>query len=332
MVGQLRRWADERGYRVAWGPASVIEDAQREILERRTLGEVDAGFFRDELESLAGGRIQGPDTTVVAVAKPVPAYLVHFRLEGRMIDGLMPPTYVRHCATFEEVRQDLARHGLPGAHLDHLAWPIKVVAARLGLVRYGRNNVTYAPGLGSYVQLCGFLTDARLPGLGEGVAALALLDECEGCGACVSACPVGAIDEDRVLLHAERCLARANENTGPWPATLPASAHHCLLGCLLCQRACPVNGELEVVDSCVDFSEDETHALLGTGSGDRGRAESGIRFKLAWLGQPYAEPVLGRNLRALLDASAGSKQNEGRRRKEEERHFRELDPPSVRLW
>jgi len=25
--------------------------------------------------------------------------------------------------------------------------------------------------------------------------------------------------------------------------------------------------------------------------------------KLAWLGQPYAEPVLGRNLRALLAAS-----------------------------
>ena len=34
----------------------------------------------------------------------------------------------------------------------------------------------------------------------------------------------------------------------------------------------------------------------------RGSAECGIRFKLAWLGQPYIEPVLGRNLRALLDA------------------------------
>jgi site-specific recombinase XerD len=30
----------------------------------------------------------------------------------------------------------------------------------------------------------------------------------------------------------------------------------------------------------------------------------GIRIKLAWLGQPYSEPVLGRNLRALLKARA----------------------------
>ena len=40
--------------------------------------------------------------------------------------------------------------------------PIKTVAAMLGLVRYGRNNIAYADGIGSYLQLCGYITDARL--------------------------------------------------------------------------------------------------------------------------------------------------------------------------
>ena len=35
------------------------------------------------------------------------------------------------------------------------------------------------------------------------------------------------------------------------------------------------------------------------------QAESGIRAKLAALGQPGLEPVLGRNLRALLDGRSG---------------------------
>ncbi|HVN76521.1 MAG TPA: 4Fe-4S double cluster binding domain-containing protein [Thermoanaerobaculaceae bacterium] len=302
MRERLVGWAAERGYRVAWGPTRVVGDARREILERRRRGELDESFVHDELDALTGEGVVDDGATVVAVAKPVPAYLVHFRVDGAAVDALLPPTYVRYRATFEDVRQDLERHGLPGARVEHLGWPLKAVAARLGLVRYGRNNITYAPGLGSYIQLCVFLTDAALPPIAD-VTVPELLEECAACSACASACPADAIDAERVLLRAERCLTRANENAGPWPPALPRSAHHCLLGCLLCQRACPVNGDLETVDTGLEFSEAETRALLEEGPRDRGRAETGIRFKLAWLGQPYAEPVIGRNLRALLDAA-----------------------------
>lgn len=301
MTNGLERWADERGYHVAWGPVEAVAEARREVLARVAAGELHAGFFREELEPLVGEvPLQGG--TAVAVAKPVPAHLVHFLVDGGTIDGLLPPTYVRYRATFEEVRRDLAGHGLPGARVEHIGWPVKAVAARLGLVRYGRNNVTYTPGLGSYVQICCFLTDAALPTTDRTVHAPALLDECTSCGICASACPTGAIDGERVLLHAERCLTCLNENTGAWPSWLPAAAHHCLLGCLYCQQACPVNGPLEVVDTGLEFSEEESRSLLVAGEGGSGRAETGIRFKLAWLGQPYAEPVLGRNLRALLNA------------------------------
>ena len=55
-----------------------------------------------------------------------------------------------------------------------------------------------------------------------------------------------------------------------------------------------------MADSGVTFSSDETLALINGLPATR-RIEDGIRKKLAWLGQPSAEPVLGRNLRALLD-------------------------------
>ena len=87
-----------------------------------------------------------------------------------------------------------------------------------------------------------------------------------------------------------------------WPDWVPARAHHCLVGCLACQRACPANSKLRVEDSAVRFSFAETRALVETDAAQTDRAEIGIRAKLAWLGQPGLEPVLGRNLRALLAA------------------------------
>ncbi len=142
-----------------------------------------------------------------------------------------------------------------------------------------------------------------------------MLPDCESCAMCASVCPTGAIDPDRLLIHAERCLTFANETAGEqpgdskgdaagesWPSWVPASAHNCILGCLECQRSCPANPPLRVEHSGVSFSAGETRTLLEQSVPEKRRAEGGIRLKLAWLGQPYAEPVLGRNLRALLRA------------------------------
>ncbi len=214
----------------------------------------------------------------------------------------MPPTYERYRAIFEEVRRELGEGPLAGAAVHTLAAPLKPLAARLGLVRYGRNNITYAGPLGSYLQLLGYFTDADLevPPRWEPTEP-ALLDECAECGVCEAMCPTGAIADDRVLLRTERCLTLANEQPGAWPPWVPASAHTCLIGCLQCQRACPANPPLSMSATGVVFSEQETRALLHEGE-HTGAAWTAIRAKLQQLGQPGAEPVLGRNLRALMGA------------------------------
>ena len=268
---------------------------------RHARGELDEAFYAEALAGMVE-RSCAAEGTVVVVAVPRPAHRVRFDLPAGPFAAVLPPTYARYRETFEDVRQDLERHGLPGARVDYLPGPLKTLAARLGLVRYGRNNVTYADGIGSWMQLCAFTTDADLPGDGAAPAGPRLLDECEGCSACQSACPTGAIGEDRVLLSAHRCLTRVNEGDGAWPEWIPAWAHTCLLGCLACQEACPANPPLIVEETGVRFSAAESRTLLEPSAPGAGRTESAIRIKLAWLGQSYSEAALGRNLRALVDS------------------------------
>ena len=302
MIDTLKEWADERGYRVGWGPAEVVRRAREAIRDRRDSDELDADFYREQLDFLFNEDERGAGETVVVVAIPRPAHRVGFEIGDGRFDALLPPTYLRYRATFEEVRQDLAAYGLPGAQVEHLTAPLKTVATMLGLVRYGRNNIAYAEGIGSYIQLCAYTTDAELPIREEQpVNGPELLAECDDCTICQLVCPTKAIDGDRVLLRAERCITLANEYPGEWPDAISSRAHHCLIGCLLCQRACPANPKLVIDDAGVCFSADETRSLMGSDGPADSHAENGIRAKLAVLGQPQFEPVLGRNLRALLD-------------------------------
>lgn len=302
MNAHLVAWARSRGYQVAWGPASLIEQARRDVEGRLAAGEIDrelaAATFPFEYPPVLPDR-----DTVVMVAVPRPAYRVTFVLGDGPFDAIMPPTYVRYRPTFEDVRRELAEHALPGYRVSILAAPLKSLAVRLGLVRYGRNNLVYAPGLGTYLQLLGYVTDAPLS-IDDAWAPSEprLLDRCANCHACERQCPTGAITAERTLLHAERCLTHANEAAGEWPRWVADSMHHTLIGCLVCQRQCPANPPLPVEDTGVVFGRDETRALLSEGDHDA-EAWNAIRTHLEELGRAYQEPVLGRNLRALLRAS-----------------------------
>ena len=305
MDDSVQQWAGERGYLVAWGSPEIVGSARSDVLARREARELNEELFGEVLTTVSSWQLPEWVKSVVVVVTPKAAFRVGFDLGGRVLEAILPPTYRRYLATFEEVRQDLQAHALPGARVERIQAPLKAVATRLGLVRYGRNNITYAAGIGSYLQLCGYVTDAQLPGADRSPQPPMLLDECDGCDTCRLACPTGAIVEERVLLHAERCLTFANELPGPWPQWVPATAHHCLLGCLACQRCCPANPGLEISDSGVTFTSDETRVLLGEPPPNGGRIEGGIRSKIQDLGlSGEEEPVLGRNLRALLDRRA----------------------------
>ncbi len=299
----LQQWAAARGYRVACGGMGALAEARRGLERLRESGELDGEFARKRLASFLYERSaesMPEPRAVIVVAMPRPAHRVVFETKSGDVETILPPTYAHYNQLFEEVRADLAAWApaLSG-RLQVLRAPLKSVASRLGLVEYGRNNVTYIAGLGSYFQLLGYLTDVDL-GLSDWQPhAPRLMAACETCRMCVSACPTDSIREERVLLHAESCTTYFSEELGE---ELPANAHcmsaHNLFGCLECQEICPVNrGLLEVVSSEVAFDEAETEAILAAPDG--ARLPAAIADKLGRLGLSE-QALLPRNLRYLV--------------------------------
>jgi epoxyqueuosine reductase len=150
-----------------------------------------------------------------------------------------------------------------GYQLVEASLPKKMLAVRSGLAAYGKNNVTYVPGMGSFHGLVAAYTD--LPVTEDGWREPQMMERCRICQACLRRCPAGAITAERFLVRAERCITFHNEKPAdmPFPAWIDPAWHNCLVGCLHCQWVCPENmGVRQWVEDGVVFSEAETELLL----------------------------------------------------------------------
>jgi epoxyqueuosine reductase len=143
------------------------------------------------------------------------------------------------------------------------ALPLKLLAVRSGLGRYGRNNICYVSGMGSFLQLVAIYSD--VPCEEDGWQEVMMMNNCEGRELCRRACPTGAIPSDRFLLRAERCLTYYNEKSGtiPFPSWMDSSWYNCIVGCIHCQRVCPQNKKfIGWIGKEEEFSEEETALIL----------------------------------------------------------------------
>jgi epoxyqueuosine reductase len=176
--------------------------------------------------------------------------------------------------------------------------PLKTLAAYAGLARYGRNNVVYVPGLGSYLMLAACVTDAPPPDDAVWTEPLQL-ERCERCSACGRACPTGAIGADRFLLETDRCLTFVNEDPAPFPDWVDPAWHTCAVGCLRCQQVCPVNAGVDLlVEPPQAFDKRESAAILAATA--RSELAQATLAKLERCGLDYSPGLIARNLLALL--------------------------------
>ncbi len=236
---------------------------------------------------------------IIAVAVPRPVLEVVFTINGEKRLTIIPPVY--EYSIDETVAALIERELKPyGYQVVNAALPRKLLAARSGLARYGKNNIAYVEGIGSYHRLIAFYTD--LPPVNDRWQEPEVLDECADCNACTKKCPTGAIDPDRFQLHAEKCLTFYNESSEPFPSWIDESWHHCLVGCMRCQHYCPVNkGVRSRIDRFAEFTDEESALLLG------GVAQSELPqslidkfWKTDLLDDSFA---LARNLRSVLSTS-----------------------------
>lgn len=111
----------------------------------------------------------------------------------------------------------------------------RVWAVRAGIGFIGLNNLLIVPGAGSKVFLAEILWTAE-----AGPSSPLRQTACEGCGACVAACPGHALDGCGGL-DARRCLSYLTiEHRGELPAGLSLAGRR-IYGCDVCQNVCPHN-------------------------------------------------------------------------------------------
>jgi len=198
----------------------------------------------------------------------------------------VPRDYHEICGARLERACALLRAAFPGEefhwHCDSTALPEVELAERAGLGVRGKHNLLITQEYGSWVFLGGIITSAKL----TVICQLSSVN-CSKCGACINACPTGALIETGFTK--EKCLSFLTQRKGalsPAEQSLMARVHT-VWGCDLCQEACPRNHGAKIeplpeflIDPIAHVTEDTPLA---------GRA-------WAWRG----EEVIRRNIKCIL--------------------------------
>jgi len=289
---------EERGYRGAVLPIEHVAQLKHEIEERLSQKEIDAGLYERYLTYFKFDVTTNlPGTcSIIVTAAPQPQRKVTFHFNGQTYSVIIPPTY--YADTDDQIK-DIIENVLnvDGYQLHRAALPLKLLAVRSGMAEYGKNNIAYVEGLGSFLRLRAFLSD--MPTIRSDWMEPRVMKECDTCKACLKACPTRAIVPDRFLIHAERCITFLNEGTGGFPEWIDPAWHNSLVGCMRCQLACPVNKRfIKWVEEGESFNEAETELILNGVPLDRLPPETAHKLNRCYMVE-YLD-VLPRNLRALL--------------------------------
>ncbi|NIO48431.1 MAG: FeS-binding protein [Candidatus Aminicenantes bacterium] len=278
-----------------------VEDLKKELEKAYQSDLFDDEFYQKEL---TGFNFRTPEhnpdaKSLIVVAVPQPLIRVIFNLDGKPFPCLIPPNYNHKTdGRAKKILESRLKQG--GYHLKRARLPLKPLAVHSGLAQYGRNNISYVQGMGSFHRLVAFYSD--FPCLEDNWGDLRIMERCDACRACQKICPTDAIPSDRFLLRAERCISFFSETQGEFPLWLEPSWHNCLVGCFLCQKVCPADKDfLEIIEEGPIFSPLETKFILQAKAKDE-MSELTIE-KLESLDIVEYIDVLGRNLRALLDHS-----------------------------
>jgi epoxyqueuosine reductase len=236
--------------------------------------------------------------SIIVIGVPQKIIPVNFFNKGKRYQTVLPPTYV-----YSEVRticKEILSRILEnkGYFVDRAILPLKLLAVKSGLAKYGKNNICYVDGMGSFTRLEAFYTDYEF--LPDDWHEKQIMKLCTTCSLCQNACPTHCIPKDRILIHADHCLTYLNENKGNFPSWVPVRSHNALIGCMRCQMVCPQNKKIIQYDKqTIDFSEAETSIILHKTPQEhlsKALAKKLIRFDLD---EDYT--LLGRNLSVLIN-------------------------------
>lgn len=280
---------------------SHLKDLQKELQGLRVQGGISEEFYYCRLSQFQFEVPQSlPEAkTLIIAAFPQPTIVIILNLDGQRFPVKIPPTYLYYSDDLIQKFLEAMLNPL-GYRIAKSSLPLKLLAVRSGLGRYGRNNICYVPGLGSYHRLVAFFSD--YPATVDSWGPARMANFCRTCQICLNICPTGAIRPNKFLISAERCLTYMNEGETDFPVWLNNMAHNAVVGCLRCQEACPQNFKIkDSIFSCGEFTEVESRILLESGKLDVNKMPQLLQDKLGSLNFVDYLGILSRNLRALIN-------------------------------
>jgi epoxyqueuosine reductase len=293
---ELRERFDEEGKRAAVCSAARATECLASIRGLRDEGKLGAAIYDAYFPGMSAVHKLANGASIIVVASPDANSIMILDLPDGPFQAVIPATYLadRVAASNEAILKGVL--GSRGYSFERAVLPVKTLAARTGLGAYGRDNILYVKGMGSFARLNAYWTDAALGESGWGESGV--MTACASCSVCAAVCPTDCIHEGDFLVDATRCLTFLNEGEGAFPSWLDPSAHNAAIGCLKCQEACPENAAYRsAVSRRFAFDREASLGLLeGRSAGSS--APEAARL-LALLGMVGEECKLARNLAAL---------------------------------
>ena len=293
----------QNGDKSALIPINRLEEMKSEIEHFRQNEKLN-GFQEYITRNMYDFNIPETDfsiQSIILIASPAPVYArIIFNYEGQKIPSkCLARSYPGKETPLITTEKYLTEFLTPKGYHIKLAsqLPFKRLAVKSGLALYGRNNICFVEGMGSFLTFTAYFSD--IPCDESTWYEVNQMNNCIKCTACLSNCPTGAISEDRFLINNERCLSYFNESPGKFPQWLPESVHHCIYDCLLCQIICPENKNyINNVIGPIEFDENETGMLLSRKKMEEFCNE--LREKVIFLGMDSWIDAIPRNIEVLI--------------------------------
>lgn len=123
----------------------------------------------------------------------------------------------------------------------------RLLATLCGIAFVGKNQMAISPKFGSYFFIGYVLTDCEIE------ADKKAQKECQNCGKCEKACPLGALEEG---FCEEKCLSYITQKKGELKADEKQAmiGANTMWGCDICQEVCPHNKNIPITE-IAEFKE-----------------------------------------------------------------------------
>ena len=294
----LYRRLESKGHRARIVSIKRLSALKQKVKEWREQNLLDKDLFKEYLMDfvfdLPSNLLRAK--SIVVVASPQPHRRASFTLNNTTEAVLIPSNYSDDTdAEVANILDDYAHS--QSFRFAKAVLPLKLLAVCSGLAEYGKNNIAYVRGMGSYLRFTAFYSD--LPPDTDVWQEPRMMERCLHCTACLKNCPTQAICSERFLLHAERCITFHNERKQDFPSWLQTSWHNSLIGCLHCQQSCPENKTYkDWIENSRVFSKEETSSIMN--KEPREKLPGAMVKKLEQLGMMTYYEILPRNLKALL--------------------------------